>query len=242
MSLNVICMKWGTKYSSEYVNKLYSMVARNLSLPFRFVCFTDDADGIKDGVEIYSLPSVQIPDGSPERGWRKLAVFGETEAQLKGRCLFLDFDVVSVGGLDQFYEVDSTFCLAFDEKKKKSKIGNSSVFLFEALHFKDILNNFNQNAQSILKTYRNEQAYLSDMMEKKDELTFFPKEWCPSFKYHCIPKFPLNFLFAPKVPENSKIILFHGKPEPIDAIQGRSGKWFRYIKKTLWINEYWCED
>ena len=50
MSLNVICMKWGTKYSSEYVNKLYSMVARNLSVPFRFVCFTDDADGIKDCV------------------------------------------------------------------------------------------------------------------------------------------------------------------------------------------------
>ena len=49
------------------MNKLYSMVARNLSVPFRFVCFTD-ADGIKDCVEIYSLPSVQIPDGSPERG------------------------------------------------------------------------------------------------------------------------------------------------------------------------------
>jgi len=152
MSLNVICMKWGTKYSSEYVNKLYSMVERNLSVPFRFVCFTDDADGIKDDVEIYSLPSVQIPDGSPERGWRKLTVFGETEAQLKGRCLFLDLDVVIVGGLNQFYEVDSTFCLAFDEKKKKSKIGNSSVFLFEALQFKDILNNFNQNADHILKT------------------------------------------------------------------------------------------
>ena len=80
------------------------------------------------------------------------------------------------------------------------------------------------------------------MMGKQEELTIFPKEWRPSFKYHCIPKFPLNFLFAPKVPKNSKIILFHGKPEPIDAIQGRTGKWFRYIKRTSWINDYWCED
>ena len=176
-----------------------------------------------------------------QRGWRKLTVFGETAAQLKGRCLFLDLDVVIVGGLDQFYEI-THFCLAFDEKKKKSKIGNSSVFLFEALQFKDILNNFNQNAEHILKTFRNEQAYLSDMMDKKDELTFFPKEWCPSFKYHCIPRFPLNFFFAPKVPKDSKIILFHGKPEPIDAIQGKGGKWFRYIKKTYWIDKYWCED
>ena len=241
MSLNVICMKWGTKYSPEYVNKLYSMVARHLSLPFRFVCFTDDADGIKDGVEIYGLPSVQIPNGSPERGWRKLTVFGETVAQLKGRCLFLDLDVVVVGNLDQFCKIDSTFCLAFDEKKKNSKIGNSSVFLFDALTHSPVLENFNQNAEEVIKTYRNEQAYLSAVMDKKGVLSFFPEDWCPSFKYHCVHKFPLNFLFAPKIPINSKIILFHGNPEPFDAIHGRSRSWYRFIKKTPWIEKFWSE-
>ena len=35
--VNVLCMKWGTKYSADYVNTLYSMVARNMSRDFRFV-------------------------------------------------------------------------------------------------------------------------------------------------------------------------------------------------------------
>jgi hypothetical protein len=28
---NVICMKWGTKYGPEYVNRLYAMVRRHLT-------------------------------------------------------------------------------------------------------------------------------------------------------------------------------------------------------------------
>ena len=32
MDRNVICIKWGTKFGPEYVNKLYKMVEKNLSL------------------------------------------------------------------------------------------------------------------------------------------------------------------------------------------------------------------
>ena len=44
--INVVCMKWGTMYGPEYVNNLYHMVKRNLTPPFRFVCFTDNGEGI----------------------------------------------------------------------------------------------------------------------------------------------------------------------------------------------------
>ena len=118
--------------------------------------------------------------------------------------MFLDLDVIIVGNLDEICFTESSFRLAFDEKKKKSKIGNSSVFVFDAMTHIDVLDNFNRNAKNILKTYRNEQAYLSAVMEEKGILSFFPSEWCPSFKYHCVPKFPLNFLFSPKIPVNSK--------------------------------------
>ena len=241
MSLTIVCMKWGTKYDPSYVNKLYSMVERNLSSSFRFVCFTDDPTGIKECVETYELPPIAIPSGSPERGWRKLTVLGKTKAKLEGRCLFLDLDVIIVGNLDEICATKSSFSLAFDEKKKKSKIGNSSVFVFDAMTHSSVLDNFNQNAEKIIKNYRNEQAYLSALMDKKGVLSFFPTEWCPSFKYHCVPQFPLNFLFSPKIPVNSKIILFHGNPEPLDAIHGRSKSWYRFIKKTPWIAKFWIE-
>ena len=38
----VICINWGTKYGPDYVNRLYGMVARNITPPFTFTCFTDN--------------------------------------------------------------------------------------------------------------------------------------------------------------------------------------------------------
>jgi len=43
----VLCMKWGTKYGPEYVNRLYGMVRRHLKGDFRFVCLTDRSDGVR---------------------------------------------------------------------------------------------------------------------------------------------------------------------------------------------------
>ena len=48
---NVVCIKWGEKFGSEYVNKLYNSIQRNLSLKHRFICLTDNAEGIVAGVE-----------------------------------------------------------------------------------------------------------------------------------------------------------------------------------------------
>ena len=37
---HVLCMKWGTKYGPDYVNRLYAMVRRHLTGDFSFVCLT----------------------------------------------------------------------------------------------------------------------------------------------------------------------------------------------------------
>ena len=43
----VVCLKYGDKYSADYVNKLYNGVKRNLTVPFEFVCYTEDPKGIR---------------------------------------------------------------------------------------------------------------------------------------------------------------------------------------------------
>ena len=53
---HIICMKWGTKYGPEYVDRLYAMVRRNLSGDFRFICLTDDSRGIRSEVECFPIP------------------------------------------------------------------------------------------------------------------------------------------------------------------------------------------
>ena len=44
--MNFVCIKWGDKYSSDYVNNLYNMVKKNYTKPFTFTCFTDDSEGL----------------------------------------------------------------------------------------------------------------------------------------------------------------------------------------------------
>ena len=56
MFKQIICINWGTKYGSTYINRLYAMVERNITPPFRFVCFTDRNNGIRPEVECHPLP------------------------------------------------------------------------------------------------------------------------------------------------------------------------------------------
>ena len=70
----IICMKWGDKYGPEYVNRLYNMVSRHLTLDFQMVCLTDDSSGIVPAIKCYPIPEMDLPAG-PERGWKKLTTF-----------------------------------------------------------------------------------------------------------------------------------------------------------------------
>ena len=239
--VNVICMKWGDKFPASYVNKLYAMVERNLTIPFRFVCFTEDPKGIRQEVEIQSLPEIELPDNIPERGWRKLTVFAENFGGLSGRTLFLDLDVVIVNSIDEFFTIPGDFLIAFDSKKVKKKEGNSSVFRFEIGQYPQILEYFKENFEQVRKEVRHEQAYLSREMNKLGKMQFWPKKWVPSFKYHCAPSWIRSWFESPHIPEDAKIILFHGLPNPPEAIKGISGKWYRHIQPSPWIEKYWTE-
>jgi len=237
--MNIICMKWGDKFSAEYVNRLYAMVYRNMKNSFRFVCFTDNSIGIRSEVEIQELPELELPPESAERGWRKLTVFKKDFGGLSGTALFLDLDVVIVGNLDVFITYPGEFLIAHDKKNLSKREGNSSVFRFEIGKHAEILEYFEQNFMQVKNDVRHEQAYLSREIEKLGKLKFWPDEWVPSFKYKCCPSWIKSWFISPSIPNGARIILFHGLPNPPEAIIGRSGKWYRHIKPSPWIRDYW---
>jgi hypothetical protein len=235
-------MKWGTKYGPEYVNRLYAMVRRHLSGDFRFVCLTDDGVGIRDEVECFPIPPLNLIAGRPERAWNKLTTFEADLHGLRGTALFIDLDVVIVGNLDEFFEYPGKFLIIHDYARpwRRRKItGNSSVYRFELGAHPDVLAHFRQNMNAVQAEFRNEQAFLSDFMYRKGALAYWPEAWCPSFKYHGIPMWPTNYWKEPFVPEGAKIMIFHGECNPPDALVGRRNRHFRFIRPARWIAEFW---
>jgi len=245
--MNVICMKWGAKYGPEYVNRLRSMVARHLAAPHRFVCFTEDAEGIDASVEVAPLPEVRLPDGLPERGWRKLGTFHAPlpapAGPLEGPTLFLDLDLVIVDDLTPFFEHPGEFLIIRDYKPFRSRkdryVGNSSVYRFEAGAWPEIVAEFESDFEVIRRRFRNEQEYLSWHVHTRGQLTHWPAEWCRSFKRDCMWKGPLGLVRTPRIPEGARIIVFHGHPHPDEAIAGKSGSWRRALRPTPWVAEHW---
>jgi len=234
-------MKWGNKFGSDYANRLYSMVARNLSAPFKFVCFTDDVSGLRTEIDARSLPEINLPSGA-ERGWRKLSTF-RPDIGLEGKVLFLDLDIVIVGNIDCFFEERGEFIISreFNKRVGVHGRGNSSVYMFKAGTLGFVYDYFMKNIGEVKKNYRHEQAYLTDVLYKKNMLKFWPKGWCVSFKRHCMRTFPLCLFQTARIPEGAKIVIFHGKPTPEDAVAGKmSGlkKFFRYLRPVKWVDEY----
>lgn len=236
--VNIICMKWGSKYGPEYVNKLYSMVSRNLTKPFRFVCFTDDSNGLEKAIETKPIPELPIPKKNDVSPWKKLLMFSEDLADLKGQTMFLDLDVIILDNIDCFFDyAGEDFTIIENWTQKGQKIGNSSVYVFKAGKYPKVLENFKKNKDQILKEYDNEQIYLSRFI---GDIKFWPEAWCKSFKCHALPGGILNWFKTPTIPEGCKILVFHGNPKPEDALIGRwPGTWRKSVRPTTWIQKYW---
>ncbi len=236
-TVNIICMKWGKKYGPEYVNRLHSMVRRHLSRPFRFVCLTDDATGLEAEIESFPLLHLAIPNG-PERGWNKLTTFSNPLYDLQGQALFLDLDVVIVDSIDCFFDFEARFPIIKDWVKH-DVTGNSSVYRFTVNAHADILENFRRDHVAIRQRFRNEQEYLSHFVSGQGALSYWPEQWCRSFKYHCNQRGLRAWFLPPERPPQARIVVFHGNPNPPEAIAGKSGKWYRKVLPTQWVAEHW---
>ncbi|MDZ7734971.1 MAG: hypothetical protein U5P41_01645 [Gammaproteobacteria bacterium] len=69
-------------------------------------------------------------------------------------------------------------------------------------------------------------------------MTYWPAEWCISFKRHCMPQRLLAPFVRPKLPRGARIVAFHGNPKPADAERGVWKGSLRWMRPTPWIADY----
>lgn len=244
--VNVICMKWGHKYGPEYVNVMKRAVDRNLKRPHRFVCFTEHPEGIDEGIEIQPLPECRVPHRPEIQAWRKISLFTPMLG-LDGPTLFLDLDVAITGSLDAFFDYEpGRFCIIHNWTHPDRRVGNSSVFRFEAGKHAYVFDEYNNDPDKVANENRNEQIYVTARIDAKEGALWWPEEWCKSFVKHSLPPRPLRLFKPSTLPEGCRVLVFHGDPNPPEAIY----KWNygrrklltpfgKFMRPARWVKKYW---
>lgn len=233
---NVVCIRWGMKYGAHYVNRLYGMVARHLTPPFRFVCFTDSTLGLRDEIEVQPLPDLDIEMPLRTFGiWPKARLWGERLGDLSGPVLFLDLDVVVTGTLDGFFEYGDPdeVILARNPAVTFEALGQTSIFRFRVGKLKPLQDAFRADPQGIADRYRYEQRLVS--REAPGGIRFWPRRWVSNFKQHCQRPFPVNYFWEPRLPADCRVVIFPGKVSPHHAIEGVWGDGREVKSRTEYI-------
>jgi hypothetical protein len=263
----IICIKWGTKFGPEYVNRLHAMIARNITPPFRLFCFTDDGAGLHPDIAVRPLPVFEYEAPVKTRGkWPKSRLWGHL-GDVTGVVLFLDLDVIITGSLDPFFtfgDPDDTI-LGRNPNTPLEKLGQTSVYRMKVGNLAPLQEIFRADPQGVADTYKYEQRFVT--RNAPGGVKFWPRGWLAHFRMHCVPPFPLNYVKEPSLPKNSRIVIFAGNLNPPDAIAGRwdekdphrppldhiraafngqrresFGKHLRhYVRPTAWVKKLWQE-
>ena len=217
MLVNVVCLKWGTKYGYDYVNRLYSMVQRNLRIPHRFICLTEDPENLASGIETCPLEHPELTGW-----WHKLTLFQRRFHDLEGPTLFLDLDIVIVDRLEPFFDHHGEFCIIGDWT---ANYCNSAVFRLNIGSHPEVWESFRSDQHAITERFQGDQDWITQSISNP---TPWSEGWVVSYKKHCVS-------LGGGIPANSRIVAFHGTPRQHEIKDGPSDGW----KQATWINEYW---
>lgn len=239
-------MKWGTLYPAVYVNVLYRACRAAITGQFRFVCLTDNAEGLLPEVEAFAIPDLGLTDFDWKKGgWPKLTVFAADLYGLTGRALFIDLDTVVCGGLDEMFTHPGEIAVIDTGPNWRAghirapQVAGTGIFAFTLGAHPWIVENFAARPQHFVAQYRIEQIYLQGEFH---ELAFWPLPWVASFKYHQRRPVGVGLVLPPRPPApETKVIAFHGEPRPIDLI--RPGIWGIPPNvgrgRVRWMVDYW---
>ena len=201
--LNVVCIKWGAKYPPYYVNRLRDGVRRFLARPHRFVCFTDDAEGLDPGIEVLPLPvepfEAEIVAAMNREGrkgaWRKISLFRPGLAGMSGPMLGFDLDVVITGRLDELVDfAPEKVCMRREWRYEWQgrEGGHGSVFYFDPARHPYLYEEFAADPEgSVARHKGSEQYYTSMTALRHGELAYWPGQLICSFKRNAMRLPPL---------------------------------------------------
>lgn len=158
-SLAVACVKYGTKYGPDYVNRLHRMVRRHLPGDWPFVCFTERPEGLDPAIRPIGFGGAPLPGW-----WAKIALFDPAAPIGADAVLYLDLDSVVVGDLSFVRDLDVGFQIY---EHSMEPCFNSSVMVFDRAYAAPIHADFEP---SVMDRLVSDQDWIEERMPGIDTL------------------------------------------------------------------------
>ena len=221
--ISILCVRFGTRYGREYVERLRNMVARHCSLPYEFVCLTDDPTPI-EGVRLIVQPNAGYARG----WWHKVHMF-DPSLPLEGRILYFDLDIVIVNNINKLAENSSNDfhgILDFNRKFHKNYHSlNSSALSWIYGNQNKVWTEFSKNP-SVAQRLHGDQDWIWKMC--RNEIKFWPNDWIQSYKWEVRSKDELmvnkyrqrcfkTISNNVDINKDCSVLVFHGDPKPQDV-------------------------
>jgi hypothetical protein len=220
--ITVLCVRFGTRYGREYVERLRNMVSRHLTIPYEFVCLTDDSTPIED------VRLVVQPNAGYARGWWHKVHMFDPSLPIKGRILYFDLDVVVVNNLNLLTQnLGNNFYGILDFNRKFHKTYrslNSSMLSWVHGSQNKLYENFRKDPKAAQRLH-GDQDWI--WRHCSSEIKFWPQEYIQSYKWEIRSREDLEIKHGQRnfkhinnnviVPEICCVLVFHGEPKPQDV-------------------------
>lgn len=200
----ILCvLKMGGEYNLNYVVKLKNMVARNVTIPYRFICLTD--------APLASSICETLPLQSNLQGWwSKLELFRPGLVDC-GSIVYFDLDTVLVGNIDYILQLRTNFAALgawnpVPNRSAPTHFGSGMMVWNNSEDFSFLLNEFNG------ERYRmGDQEYIVKSLMSHNVQYETLQDLVPgiySYKRNCLRALPVD----------ARVVCFHGKPRPHQAL------------------------
>lgn len=219
---NILVLKHGTKYSADYVNKMYNMIKRNISYEFNMYCITEDPVDINPEINIIPIPKSIAASG----WWFKPYIFSQ-DLPIEGTILYLDLDMVIVNTIDRLFDFyPGEYCIIRDftrAMRPNWEKYNSSVIKFQKGQLDFVWQKFQKQSINIMRRHFGDQDYLYE--ETANMAKIFPDIWIRSWKWEVRKdktwkpggtrgNRELATIEDVEAPDDCCIVAFHGDPNP----------------------------
>lgn len=236
IAINIVCLKWGTKYGPEYVNRLRAAIVKNTRIPIKFHCFTDNATGLHNDVIVHPLKYKNL-----DSWWNKLYLFSDEIAIPQGeRIFYVDLDTLITGNIDRLLKHQTSKLVALKDFyhgiAKSAGIVGSGLMSWHHGAFTNVWTSFIANPVTAVEMMHphgdqmwiqhqvpeNRRAYWQDL---------FPNA-VVSFKMHC----------GSGLPTGACVVCYHGKPSIPESALEPTKDWKFDFPAQPWVLEYWKDQ